>query len=59
MSADRVLVTHAGSLPRPDDVAETVWARMDGKEIDEPAFKSRLDSAVREIVGRQRDQGEL
>lgn len=57
MSADRVLVTHAGSLPRPDDVAETVWARMDGKEIDEPAFKSRLDSAVREIVGRQRDQG--
>jgi 5-methyltetrahydropteroyltriglutamate--homocysteine methyltransferase len=57
MSADRVLVTHAGSLPRPDDVAETVWARIDGKEVDEDAFKARLDSAVREIVDRQREQG--
>lgn len=57
MSADRILVTHAGSLPRPDDVAETVWARIDGKEVDEDAFRSRLDSAVREIVARQREQG--
>jgi 5-methyltetrahydropteroyltriglutamate--homocysteine methyltransferase len=57
MSVDRVLVTHAGSLPRPDDVAETIWARIDGKEVDEDAFRSRLDSAVRDIVARQREQG--
>jgi 5-methyltetrahydropteroyltriglutamate--homocysteine methyltransferase len=57
MSADRVLVTHAGSLPRPDDVAEMVWARIDGKEVDDAAFQKRLDSAVQEIVGRQREQG--
>jgi 5-methyltetrahydropteroyltriglutamate--homocysteine methyltransferase len=57
MSADRVLVTHAGSLPRPDDVAEMVWARIDGKEVDDAAFQTRLESAVREIVARQREQG--
>ena len=57
MSADRVLVTHAGSLPRPDDVAEMVWARIDGKEVDDAAFQQRLESAVQEIVGRQREQG--
>jgi 5-methyltetrahydropteroyltriglutamate--homocysteine methyltransferase len=57
MSADRVLVTHAGSLPRPDDVAEMVWARIDGKEVDDAAFQKRLESAVQEIVGRQREQG--
>src|SRR4051794_8310328 len=57
MSADRVLVTHAGSLPRPADVVETIWARMDGQEVDEEAFASRLDSAVPEIVAQQRDCG--
>jgi 5-methyltetrahydropteroyltriglutamate--homocysteine methyltransferase len=57
MSADRVLVTHAGSLPRPDDVIEAVWARMDGKEIDEEAFGKRLDEAVPEIVEQQRAHG--
>jgi 5-methyltetrahydropteroyltriglutamate--homocysteine methyltransferase len=57
MSADRILVTHAGSLPRPEDVIETVWARIDGKEVDEDAFRVRLDSAVAEIVARQRDSG--
>jgi 5-methyltetrahydropteroyltriglutamate--homocysteine methyltransferase len=57
MSADRILVTHAGSLPRPDDVVEAIWARMDGKEIDEEAFAKRLDEAVPEIVEQQRSQG--
>lgn len=57
MSADRVLVTHAGSLPRPADVVETIWARMDGQQVDEEAFASRLDDAVPEIVAQQREQG--
>jgi 5-methyltetrahydropteroyltriglutamate--homocysteine methyltransferase len=33
-STDRILVTHAGSLPRPDDLVELVWAKMDGREVD-------------------------
>ena len=57
MSADRVLVTHAGSLPRPDDVVEMVWAHVEGKEIDEDAFHKRLEGAVKDIVEKQREQG--
>jgi 5-methyltetrahydropteroyltriglutamate--homocysteine methyltransferase len=57
MSADRVLVTHAGSLPRPDDVVEMVWSRIEGKDFDQDAFDSRLESAVTEIVAKQREQG--
>jgi 5-methyltetrahydropteroyltriglutamate--homocysteine methyltransferase len=57
MSADTILVTHAGSLPRPDDVVEAIWARMDGQQIDEEAFGARLDEAVPEIVEQQRAQG--
>jgi 5-methyltetrahydropteroyltriglutamate--homocysteine methyltransferase len=57
MSADRILTTHAGSLPRPDDLADLIWARMDGQEVDEVALESRVDSAVAEIVAKQREAG--
>ena len=30
-STDRILTTHVGSLPRPDDLFELMLARMDGK----------------------------
>ena len=33
--ADRILTTHAGSLPRPDELADMIWARMDGEDVDE------------------------
>ena len=49
-SDDRILTTHAGSLPRPADVADMIWARMEGKEVD-PA---ELDGAYRR--GRQGDR---
>ncbi|MGH2875066.1 MAG: hypothetical protein ACRDLV_02320, partial [Solirubrobacteraceae bacterium] len=56
-SSDRILTTHAGSLPRPNDLAEMIWARMDGQEVDEDALRSRVDSAVAEVVARQREAG--
>jgi methionine synthase II (cobalamin-independent) len=34
---DRILTTHAGSLPRASDLAELIWARMDCQEVDEAA----------------------
>ena len=55
--ADRILTTHAGSLPRPDDLAEMIWAGIDGNPVDPAALEQRLDGAVSEIVGRQRDAG--
>jgi 5-methyltetrahydropteroyltriglutamate--homocysteine methyltransferase len=55
--ADRVLTTHAGSLPRPDDLADMVWARIDGKEVDEGELEAKIESAVDQVVARQREVG--
>jgi len=30
---DRTLTPHAGSLPRRDDVAEMIWARIDAQPV--------------------------
>ena len=52
-STDRILVSHAGTLPRPDDLAKLMEA---GPEASE-AFEQRLPSAVREVVRQQVDLG--
>lgn len=56
-SANRILTTHAGSLPRPDDLAEMMWARIDGKPVDEAAMRARVSTAVAEVVARQKQIG--
>jgi 5-methyltetrahydropteroyltriglutamate--homocysteine methyltransferase len=56
-STDRILTTHAGSLPRPRDLLDTVRARSRGERIDEDAFQTRLRMAVGEIVRKQADLG--
>jgi 5-methyltetrahydropteroyltriglutamate--homocysteine methyltransferase len=55
-SSHRVLTSHTGSLPRPDDLLAMVRARLRGEPVDEAAYKARLHSSVREIVqaGRAR-----
>lgn len=55
--ADRILTTHAGSLPRPDDLADLIWAQQDGQDVDEAALDARVESAVKEVVEKQRDAG--
>jgi 5-methyltetrahydropteroyltriglutamate--homocysteine methyltransferase len=55
--ADRIPTTHAGSLPRPDELADMIWARMDGQEVDEGALEARIASAVAEVVAKQREAG--
>jgi 5-methyltetrahydropteroyltriglutamate--homocysteine methyltransferase len=54
---DRILTTHAGSLPRPADLADLIWARMDGQQVDEAALEARIESAVGEVVDKQREVG--
>jgi 5-methyltetrahydropteroyltriglutamate--homocysteine methyltransferase len=56
-SRDRVLTSHAGSLPRPDALIEANRARESGGAPDEPAFQAQLRSAVAEVVRRQRNLG--
>jgi 5-methyltetrahydropteroyltriglutamate--homocysteine methyltransferase len=51
--AGRILTTHTGSLPRPDDLIQMMWARGDGIPVDEAALSHRIATAVQEIVDRQ------
>ena len=57
MSADRILTTHAGSLPRPDDLADMIWAQQEGRDVDPAELENRIDSAVAEVVAKQREAG--
>jgi 5-methyltetrahydropteroyltriglutamate--homocysteine methyltransferase len=52
-STDRILTTHVGSLPRPDDLFEMMLARMDGKPVDEAAYAARVRGAVADSVKQQ------
>ena len=54
---DRILTTHAGSLPRPDDLADMIWERIDGKDVDEAALAAKIDDAVDQMVAKQREVG--
>jgi len=56
-SSDHIVTTHAGSLPRPDDVVDMIWGGIDGSPPDPDALERRLDGAVAEIVRQQRDAG--
>jgi len=53
ISMSRILTTHTGSLPRPDDLIRMNFAKADGVPLDEVAFATRVESAVREIVDKQ------
>jgi 5-methyltetrahydropteroyltriglutamate--homocysteine methyltransferase len=52
-STDRILTTHAGSLPRPADLREMVMAKARGEAADDAALERRLKAAVAEIVRQQ------
>lgn len=56
-AAGRILTTHTGSLPRPDDLIQMMWAKGDGIPVDEVALSRRIATAVQEIVDRQIDAG--
>ena len=56
-SGQRILTSHAGSLPRPDDLIELNRARQAGESTDEGGYQQRLGSAVGEVVRRQQAAG--
>ncbi len=57
MSTDRILTSHSGSLPRPDELIEANLARETGATVDEQRFKEQLRSAVAEVLRRQQAVG--
>jgi len=56
-STDRILTTHAGSLPRPADLWDMVLAKSRGQAYDQAALDQRLRAAVGDIVRRQVECG--
>jgi len=51
-STERFLVTHVGSLPRPDDIVQMVT--VEGRETADPeARRSAVKTAVADIVEQQ------
>src|SRR5581483_1470145 len=57
MAGEAIRTTHAGSLPRPDDVADMIWGQVEGKEVDAQALEERIDAAVADVVGKQKAVG--
>lgn len=49
--------THTGSLPRPDDLIQLMWAVGDGIPVDQKAMDTRISRAVDEVVKKQVDAG--
>jgi len=56
-SSARIITSHAGSLPRPDDLIELNRTRQAGELDDERGYQARLSGAVEEVVRRQHDIG--
>jgi 5-methyltetrahydropteroyltriglutamate--homocysteine methyltransferase len=56
-SVDRILTTHTGSLPRPDDLTQAMFAREEGVPVDPAALAARIRSAVAQVVRKQTEVG--
>jgi 5-methyltetrahydropteroyltriglutamate--homocysteine methyltransferase len=56
-SADRILTTHIGSLPRPADLLDMMKAKLSGAGYDQGAYDARVRRAVAECVRQQADCG--
>ena len=56
-STDRILVTHVGSLVRPDDLAQLLAAKELGRPVDEAAFEATLRASVADVVRKQAEVG--
>ena len=56
-STDRILTTHVGSLPRPQDVVDLLFAQDRGEPVDAAQFEAVMTRAVDDVVLRQAQAG--
>ena len=54
---DRILTTHVGSLPRPDDLVALMFAKAEGEAVDAALLEQKTQDAVIEVVAHQREAG--
>jgi 5-methyltetrahydropteroyltriglutamate--homocysteine methyltransferase len=57
LSTDRILTTHVGSLPRPEDLLEQLRQQDRGETIDAEALHARTTEAVRKVMADQVEAG--
>ena len=56
-STERILTTHVGSLPRPEKVAELIFAKEREENYEQSEFDETIADAVKNTVARQVDVG--
>lgn len=56
-STDRILTTHVGSLARPRNVLDLLWAKERGDDYDRDVFETSVRDAVSDIVHLQAEAG--
>ena len=56
-SENRILVSHAGNLPRPDYINELIDGGKNRDGANSAEYAARLPKAVKEIVDRQIELG--
>jgi 5-methyltetrahydropteroyltriglutamate--homocysteine methyltransferase len=56
-SRDRIITSHAGSLPRPDALIAANQTRQTGGDVGETQFQQQLQDAVVDVVRRQKNLG--
>src|ERR1700686_1616598 len=54
---DRILTSHAGSLPRPPNLIALGARRATGELADEAGHRQQLRQAVADVVARQHELG--
>jgi 5-methyltetrahydropteroyltriglutamate--homocysteine methyltransferase len=56
-STERFLTTHTGSLPRPADLVQIMFAKEEGIPVDGAALAARIARAVADVVKAQQKAG--
>lgn len=57
LSADRILVTHVGSMPRPKELLDLMRAKLSGEPYDRAAYDRAVRDAVADTVKMQAESG--
>ncbi len=56
-TSDHILTTHVGSLPRPQDVVDCLFAQDRGEALDPARFEEVIRRAVNDVVAKQAEVG--
>ncbi len=57
LSTERILTTHVGSLPRPQDVVDLLFAQDRDEPVDAARFAETMRRGVDDVVQRQAEAG--